>query len=733
MIAARIRTAIALAATAAGIGSLTVLPPPAGATGERHAALPVSVSVLQISPSTPVPSVARTPFTITLSLTNTSARTLSNLHLQAQRGDPLGSQHELDLSLADTSTRSSGLPITPTGPVTTDIPAGSTRTVKFRTTTSLNQGAGICLCHDAVYPIDISVHQITSGNDTLVGSTRTYTPSFDVPPTKLAVSWVWPLIDRPHRLADGTVFLDDSLTDSVGGGRLDRSLQVLEQVADKVPMTVVIDPELIDELAVMATGKYTVQETGGRTVAGVGQQAAQSWLARLRALVTDHPTMALDLTPYADPDVQSLTERRLPWTSTMPTAMAVRVSAALGDRAADTSLAWPAGGRIDDRALGALTRTGVDTVLLDARAAQPSTQAGSPLSLASAAGERRSARLVLTSPALQGDVAASVSQTAPDPTKLPLLVAELAARVAQAPTAPHAVVLTPPRYVNPSPQLAAATIEDTVATPFSKPVTLTSLLHATSFPSPKVALRSVPSRVPGLTATQLDRAHMVHEALPAISTMLSRSVAGQAVASGLSPALQRIESAAWRTDGVTGGRRTGASVSAQLSGQVNSILSGVQIVNPKYGSYTLAGSNSPIPITVRNTLAYPVAVNITVTTVGNLPGLTLKTPKVQVIAASSKQTVQVPTVVQRSGRIPVNAVLSAPNDYQLGSPVKLFIHSTVLGTIGIVITVVAGVVLLVALLVRYIRRIRRIRSRRRGPGRTANHPGRTLPRREPVT
>ena len=159
----------------------------------------------------------------------------------------------------------------------------------------------------------------------------------------------------------------------------------------------------------------------------------------------------------------------------------------------------------------------------------------------------------------------------------------------------------------------------------------------------------------------------------------------------------------------------------------------MQIVNPVYASYTLAGSNSPLPITVRNTLPYPVAVSITVTTVGNLPGLTVKAVQVQVIPAASKQTVKVSTSIQRPGRIPVDAVLSAPNDYPLGHPVKLFIHSTVLGTVGIVITIVAGAVLLIALLVRYLRRIRRLRARRRGAGRSAGHPGRTLPRREPVS
>lgn len=730
--ARRIAAAVSAAVVLSGAMATGVTVTPAGAASQRRSTLPVTMAVQQVAPSAPVASNAQTPLAIAISLTNTSSRPLTKVRILAERGDPIGSQRELDLSLADAGTHTGGLAITPTGPVITDIPAGSSRTVVFRTTTSLqNQGAGICLCHDAVYPLDLSAHETSGGADTLVGATRTYLPSFDVAPSKLAVSWVWPLLDRPHRLTDGTVFTDDSLTGSVSGGRLDSALQVLEEVAADVPVTVVLDPELLDELTVMAAGNYTVREAGGRGVPGIGQAAAQNWLARLRALLEAHPSLAVALTPYGDPDVQSLSERRLPWASTMPSAMAAHVSAALGGRTAVTSLAWVAGGRADARTVTSLARTGVHTVLLDARAVAPSSQAGIPLSLADARGVRGGARLALTSPALQGDVAASLSQGAIDPTKLPLLVSELAARVAQSPTSPHAVVLTPPRYVNPSPGQAVRTIEATVHTPFSKAARLSSVLDASSFPSPAVRLRAVGSGATGLSGPQLDRADMVHDVLPAVSTMLARSVAGQTVSGQLPHALQRMESSAWRADGLAGGRRLGAAFSAQLSGQVNAILSGVQIVKPSSGSYTLAGSNSPVPITVRNDLPYAVAVNVTVTTLGNLPGLVARRLPVQVIPASSKVTLKIPTSVQRSGRIPVDAVLSAPNDYQLGHPVTLFIHSTVLGTIGIVITVVAGVVLVLALLVRYLRRIKRLRARRRRDVPPAR-PGARVPSREPA-
>jgi hypothetical protein len=54
----------------------------------------------------------------------------------------------------------------------------------------------------------------------------------------------------------------------------------------------------------------------------------------------------------------------------------------------------------------------------------------------------------------------------------------------------------------------------------------------------------------------------------------------------------------------------------------------------------------------------------------------------------------------------VQAALFTPNNFQLGVAVNLSVHSTALGTIGLIITIVAGAVLVLALLVRLIRRLR---------------------------
>ena len=95
----------------------------------------------------------------------------------------------------------------------------------------------------------------------------------------MQVSWVWPLLDRPHRSTGESVFTDDGLATSLAGGRLDRLLQTVQLVLEQSPslsMTLLVDPDLIDEVAVMAAGSYRVQTSGTSTAAGTGTAAAKS-------------------------------------------------------------------------------------------------------------------------------------------------------------------------------------------------------------------------------------------------------------------------------------------------------------------------------------------------------------------------------------------------------------------------------------------------------------------------
>ena len=128
-------------------------------------------------------------------------------------------------------------------------------------------------------------------------------------------------------------------------------------------------------------------------------------------------------------------------------------------------------------------------------------------------------------------------------------------------------------------------------------------------------------------------------------------------------------------------------------------------MHPKSGSYTLGSTNSPLPVTVENNLPYTVSVRLDITTLNQLPGLRAQ-PVTATVRPNSKRILRVPTSIARSGRIQIKAVLSAPNGQSLGST-TLSVHSTVLGTLGVVITVVSGGVLVLALLVRFARRLRR--------------------------
>jgi hypothetical protein len=147
------------------------------------------------------------------------------------------------------------------------------------------------------------------------------------------------------------------------------------------------------------------------------------------------------------------------------------------------------------------------------------------------------------------------------------------------------------------------------------------------------------------------------------------------------------------------------------------VLGSVQILKPSSGSYTLASKKASLPLTVQSTSRYVLRVHIDARAQNAIPGFHHYSGDV-VIQPDRKQTVRIPSEVDRPGRIPISVQLSTPavgggTSEPLGPSIALIVHSTALGTIGIVITVVAGVVLVLALLIRYIRRIKRIRTKRR--------------------
>lgn len=715
----RTRTVLRGGAVLAVATLFTAVGPVPYATARADRPESISITVQSVSPSTPSPTQHQAPLTVTLTLTNRTATDLANVSVLGERGDPIATQNALDASLADPAPpTSSGLPIPAHPVVTIDLAAGTSKTVSFATTTStVDDGKGVCLCHaGAIYPLFFSAHTLVDGVDNRLGVTATYLPVFYEKPQPVRVSWVWPLLERPHRFLDETVFSDDELAASVAGGRLDRALAVVEGVDHRIPLTLLIDPELLDELEVMANKPYTVQSADGTNTPGTGQAAASAWLDRLRTVLVAHPNVEVRLTPYADPDVEALTQRRLSWSSRMPAAMSTRVEAALAGRPLDSTLAWPVTGAISRPALHRLYRHGVRTLVLNAGAVTTTpAEEAAPSGLGRLLLRGQDVIAALTSAAIEKYAGKSISKSGEGSAAIPPLVAELAVRVAQQPDVEHAVTITAPRYADPDITAAVRTIDETSRSTFAKPISLSAAVQVQGslVPTGYRRLARVPASATAKQSAASEAAFVAEPQMRVVRSLLDTATdtSAAALVATLPDAIQRGESSAWRQPGASGAADEYAGL---LTDEFSRLDNGVHIVKPTSNSYTLASNNAPLPITVTNDLPYAVHVRIQVGTI--LPGFTTQDVGLQSIEANQTRTINIPATTERSGRIQIVAVLHAPNRAPLGDPVIMTVRSTALGLLGVVITVVAGVVLALALLVRVLRRLRR----RRMPGPPGN-------------
>ena len=280
-------------------------------------------------------------------------------------------------------------------------------------------------------------------------------PSFPDPPAPVHVAWVWPLLDKPHRSIDSDVFTDEDLAGEISpGGRLDRALQVPELVAGRVRLTLVVDPDLLDSLVVMA-GKdgYRVRKGTG-TIAGTGGTLAAEWLARFKAVAAKHDVV---LTSYADPDVNALVRAGLPYSTALDRQVQTRISPYLNGNLSSALLNWPAGEALSTKALDTLVGAGTSTLLLSdaalpgANKAEPRPDAMSPLPSASG-----SATALVLDSSLQATFKRAIKVGSGDPNDGQTLLAQLAIRAEQAPTHTHFVVLAPDRYVDADPAKVAS-------------------------------------------------------------------------------------------------------------------------------------------------------------------------------------------------------------------------------------------------------------------------------------
>lgn len=655
----------------------------------------VSVTLNRVTPRSPDATKPSQPVTFVATLTNNTDSTYSDLRVGLQRGLPI-TQPRL-LTEAISIPPETGFEVPEPLRLAGQLLPRQSVTVTYRTTSG-----ALCLCYNGVYPYAVVVRGVSDpdAGSVELGRTQVLIPSFLDTPKPVTVGWVWPLLDKPHRSVDQNVFTDEQLAGEVGpGGRLDRALEAAELVAGQVRLTLLIDPDLLDSLAVMSSPSGYRVRSGNGTVPGTGGRLAAGWLARLKKVKAKHDVV---LTGYADPDVNAVARAGLKWSTALDPQVQARIAPTLdGDFSSDL-LTWPAGGALTSKALDALVGGGASTIMLsDAafpRAEQDQQPADALASLPSAAGE---AMALVTNTGIENTTNQILRPGATPQNAQQTLLAQLAIQAEQDPSRGHFVVIVPDRYVDTSPQAAASTILATRDTSWSRAISIRQALR-TVRPTDHGALQTNAENPSAeISPGGLQKIGQVQQAVTSMNEALHDNDAAAELLGAFNNGIHRAESSAWRTYPAEG-----ASLVENLEGRIDQLTSSVHLVQPAVGTYSLSSADSPVVVTVSNQLPKPVTVRVGVAAANGVIGFRPPPVETQTIPARSIATIRIPTHVDRLGKFRVIARVSTPDGRQLGQTVTLNLRATSIGTISKIITIVAVTVLILALLRRLVRRVR---------------------------
>ncbi|MGY1916859.1 DUF6049 family protein [Blastococcus sp. SYSU DS0973] len=723
----------------AGLAPAVAAPGAAAPAGASDADRPVRIDVARFEPRTVTPGSL---VTVTGTLTNTGTEPVTDLAVRLQRGTVRTSRPALAEAVSDPD------PATTVQPAFAPLPGalGPGDSTEFSYTLD---SAELRLEQDGVYPVLLNVNGTVDGDhERRVGELATFLVQQPVlPSSRTTVAWLWPLSERSHRNASGD-FVDDELTEEISqGGRLDRVLAVVERLpaglpdggtapAAPLPITLAIDPALVEELALMADGPYAVDGVAG---AGAGTEEAQAFLARLRAVVASRPVVAL---PYGDVDADGLQAAGLPSVVTRslpgspegtaqdpigPPPVAVDPAAEGGTPPADaqeqpttgagaeilaevldvapaTDLAWAPDGSYAPETLATLRAGGIDRVVLGSGAL---TGGGSAVGLDGSDAVARAAvptgeeplDVLVADPTLSTVVGAAEATAGGPRIAEQRYLAELAALTLQAPPGSEQTVLVaPPRNLDAGLEGAGAMISDTAGLPW---------LRAGSV----AALDAVPAADAGSLALPVERTGLDGAGMTALgAAVAAREDLAAAIAGDADQALQaydagiaRAASVLWRED-----PELFAEAAAGARATLARLRERVTVVAPVDGTYSLASSDAPLVLTVDNPLPFPVQVRLRVDTPGNR-GLSVGDIGVQTLPPEQRTTLQVPTELRRSGGFAVTAQVTTPSGSPLGSPVEMQVKSTAYGPISLSITI--GAASLLGLL--FLRRLVNFVLRRR--------------------
>jgi hypothetical protein len=637
--------------------------------------------------------------TVAGTVTNDGSQTITGAHigLRIAPGGPLTSRSAMNDAASRTgfSSAADGYELTGHQTAVKDIPAGVSRPFTLQIPVS-----ALGLTNDGVYQLGVSLtgRVRSAGYDQILGIKRTFLPWYEAGGTKKTqLTFLWPLIDRPHLAVrsdtddqQSPIFLDDGLARELApGGRL---RQLLDLGKD-LPVTWVIDPDLLATVEAM-TKKYQVAGDGGdlvHTTTGTGTADANQWLSDLKDLVATHKVMAL---PFADPDLASIAHQGKQVSSTLAhlktaTDLAtITVESILGVTP-ETDTAWPVEGAVDPSVVAVATSAGADKVIARSDSLSESSSLDYTPSAARPIGGGTTAVVAdsTLSKVFQGDMLNAGNETL----AVQKFISQTLLITEQVPEKQRSIVVAPQRMpTGTQAQAMAEAISTVEQSGWAEAATFAAAAKATPDPG---ANRKVPGtgsyprslHKQELTTGAFQQIQAAQSELNGFRVILSHK---DRVDTPFTTALLRSMSAEWR------GNKTGAKAFRDSVGNYLGELQGLVHILSKTGTLTLSGRSATIPVTVKNELGQAVSGLELRLTSGQSNSLTVGDAQQVTVGGGHTKSLKFGATARRNGLTSITAQLYTTDGARYGESMTFKVYVTSI-TSTVMLVIAVGLLLLV--------------------------------------
>ncbi|MFI1852802.1 DUF6049 family protein [Streptomyces sp. NPDC020480] len=660
-------------------------PAQAKATGSRT----VDVAIDSLTPTTPSKSDT---LTIAGTVTNKGRSTINASYVSLRVGPTMNGRNDIDTA-AKRKDYTVGLDGTEVAgkyeQKIGNLPAGISRDFTLSIPVKeLNLGGS------GVYQLGVSLTGQTRSQPwpQVMGIERTFLPWQPTAAAKRSkLTFLWPLISSTHLTArtgadeqQTPIFQNDDLAAELApGGRL----QQLVALGKNLPVTWVIDPDLLATVDAM-TKPYEVQgQTEDETTDGRGQAVAKQWLNDLQQAIKGHQVVAL---PFADPDLASLAHRgkatgalRHLQTATALASMTVDTVLHVKPR---TDFAWPVNGAVDSSIVDVATSAGAHNIIARSDSLRETGDLPYTPTAARQIGGGNTAVVAdaRLSTAFMGDMTRAENATL----AVQKFLAQTQMLTLQVPDKQRSVVVAPQRIPTTSQAQAMAAALGGLSGRWTQPATLGEAAKAQPDPRATQRVPSARSYPAALRRQELptDGFRKIQQTQATLDRFEEILTAKDRVVTPFGSAITREMSTSWRNDprGATGFRD---SVQAYLQG----LTEKVRLV--KKTDMTLSGRSATIPVTVQNNLLQPVQLRLVLRS-GQGNRLAVGDPQVVTVQGGHSQSVKFGTTANANGRAWVTAQMYTVDGQAYGPEMSFTVNVTEI-TSTVILVIAGGVLLLV--------------------------------------